>query len=454
MIAIVGGGIAGNYLAMRLGEKFGNKICLFDKDKRVGGRLAGVKTRPHDKNSPLIGVGGRRVLTDQAVMMKLAKELNITLEEPESEEQFCFARGKYEFTKDYFAKLYSGLPVNIYEDNYEDQLIRKLFDSPERENIINHPDLWSYIVSVIGVGGFNFLRDMSIFNGDFTYPLSAKSYIDWLQKELAYDWNTRYPIGGMSIFVKKMELKARRSGVRIFKRENIYSINKDNFIGYRLSSSKRTIEAEKVIIAVPAKDLVYITGDTAEAIRSQPQFKDILGIRVMTITQWYEKSWWKDVRMNPYSRRVWRAWTSDNCLVSFEIPQEPYLANENVFRASYNDDLNCVRHFALLKRTNQTKLEEEIRNGLKHLLRSNGITIPVHVPKATKTFVTDWQSGWYWLAAGSKFSNTDIKNWAARPLIGEKVGLASDAYYIERTGWSEAAISSSINLLETQYNLH
>ena len=451
--------MAGTFLAMRLGKQYGNTVCLFDKDEKIGGRLTGVKTRPGDKNSPLISIGGRRLLKSQKVMMSLVKELNITIQEPEPAEQFCFARGQYHFTtdnteKDKFANLYPGLPMNRSKPDYEYQLVKQLFDSPERKNIINHPNLRSYIESVIGGMGFHFLRDMTRFKADFTYSLSAKSYIDWLEKEYTYDYDAKYPIGGMSIFVKKMESKARKYGVVIFRPEVIYSINKQNHAGYLLRSSKRQIEADRVIIAAPPNDLTKIRGDIAEAILSEPPFKHIKGVRVMTITQWYKNPWWKNIRRSSNNKRVWRAWTSDSCIVAFEIPQEPYLTKENVFRVSYNDNLDCISHFNFLRRTNRTKLEEEIRDGLNHLLENNGITNRVNIPKPTKTVIKDWHGAWYWLESKSPFSNKYIETWATKPLVGEDVGLASDAYFLQRTGWSEAAILSSIHLLKRQYDMH
>ena len=354
--------MAGTYLAMRLGKQHGIKVCLFDKEERIGGRLTDIKTRPGDKNSPLIAIGGRRILTSQKVMMSLAKELNITLQEPEPAEQFCFARGQYHFTtdnaeKDEFANLYPGLPINRNKSDYEYQLIKQLFDSPERKNIVNHPNLRSYIESVIGGVGFNFLRDMTRFKSDFTYSLSAKSYIDWLEKEYTYDYDARYPVGGMSTFVKKMESKARKYGVLIFRPEVIYSINKHNHAGYLLRSSKRQIEADRVIVAVPPNDLTKIRGDIMDAIRSEPPFKYIKGVRVLTISQWYKYPWWKDIRRSSNNKRVWRAWTSDSCIVAFEIPQEPYLAKENVFRVSYNDNLDCISHLNFLTCTKILSVE-------------------------------------------------------------------------------------------------
>ena len=104
-----------------------------------------------------------------------------------------------------------------------------------------------------------------------------------------------------------------------------------------------------------------------------------------------------------------------------------------------------------MKTHNHTKLEEEIRNGLRHLFENNGITTPVEVPWATRTVVKDWPDAWYWIKSGSPFSSRYVANWASAPIKGEKVGMASESYFSHRSTWSEAAILSADQLLRRQY---
>ena len=456
-VAIVGGGIAGSYLAMRLSKKYGSDICLFDKDKYTGGRLYDIPVNSKKSSSPKIGLGGRRILAAQEVMTNLAKELKIKLQKPKKLEEFCFARGKYDFTtesidKDPFAKLYKGLKINRSNSDYEFQLVQTLFNSPERKNIMNHPNLRTYIASALGDSGYQFLHDMTRFKSDLTYVVSAKDYVDYLETEYTYDLTDMYPVGGMSQFVKKLFLKAKKFGARIFKPERIISINKDKHTGYRLSSSQKTIIADKVIFAVPAEAFTEIQGDIVDAIRSQSPLEYIQGVNVMTITQWYRNAWWMRIKRLSNGRRVWRAWTTDSCIKSIEIPREPYLIRQKVFRVAYSDDATCIQHFNFLKESNITKLEEKIRNGLKHLFANNGITTRIRIPKATKTVIQEWVGAWSWIKAGSPFSARYIAHWASKPLEGENVGLASDSYFVLRSGWAEAAVLSAMELLKRQYS--
>ena len=124
---------------------------------------------------------------------------------------------------------------------------------------------------------------------------------------------------------------------------------------------------------------------------------------------------------------------------------------KKAFRVVYADEPNCVEYFDFLLKTNQTKLEEEIRNGLQHLFENNGITTPIQVPKAIRTVIKDWPDAWYWMKAGSPYSSRYVAHWASAPLESENVGLASESYFTHRSTWSEAAVLSADQLLRRQY---
>ena len=87
-ITIVGGGPSGVYTAMRLGEKHGQEVCLFEKEHKLGGRLNDIRKNPKSQKGPLIAIGGRRVMTSQKLMFKLAKEVGVKLERPEQKLKF------------------------------------------------------------------------------------------------------------------------------------------------------------------------------------------------------------------------------------------------------------------------------------------------------------------------------------------------------------------------------
>jgi hypothetical protein len=77
----------------------------------------------------------------------------------------------------------------------------------------------------------------------------------------------------------------------------------------------------------------------------------------------------------------------------------------------------------------------------------------VTIPDPIKTHVPVWPAAWHWLRAGSGMTNADLFDWAVEPLAGEPVGLVGEAYNVQRSGWSDGAYKSSINLLNTRYGM-
>ena len=452
-IAIVGGGVAGLHTAFRLGPKYGSKVCVFEKEARLGGRIFDITKSPNDENvGPYLGAGGRRLMIGQDVVFSLAKELNIELQKPETAADLVFARGMYATNKLDFLKKYPKLSYNASSKDVETDLLQQLLDSPERNHADQYPDFKSYIIKVIGVDGYQYLHDMSRFRGDFEYPLSARSYLDFLAEEMNVCCQTYYPVGGMSTFVRAMAKKAREAGVRLYAAEPVVTIDKDGS-GFKIATTKRHVQTQRVIIAVPPVALNRIGGDVPERIKTQQQFQDIIGVKVTVINQWFDKPWWQSVRTSD-GKGIWRAYTTGHCISYVEIPPEPYAAAQNAIRTVYNDQRECADMWTKLSEGPQQQLEAELHRGLVHLFANNNVTTPVNIPPASKTVYWEWPEAWYWLRAGTKFSNADIFKWALDPLPNENVTLVNEAYNPQRSAWTDAAYKSSINALNSKYGMN
>lgn len=458
-VAIVGGGAGGLHTALRLAPTMGSKVCLFEKNDTLGGRIRD-KSFDDKPDSPRVGVGARRVMGTQDVLLGLATELGIELEQPAELQDLIQARGTASFSKDDLAdRVYPTIPKSTQSDKDRETLIYDLLRaSPERATLPNptkYPDFATYIRKVAGEEQLQFLRDMSRFRADFEYPLDARGYLDYLDEE----WDTagpRYPKGGMSSFIRGMEAKSTAAGARIFKGEPVASIAKDG-TRYTLKTSKRIVKASKVVITVPPNALDKIQGDVVDRIRSQPQLQQIVGVKVVTVTQWWQDASWYSAINKPGATengRVWRSWTTDHCLNFIEIPVEDYAAAQKVTRSVYVDNQKCADFWEGLSLQGTAAVEDELAKELTALF-SNGVSAPatVTVPKPLKTFVQVWPDAWHYLKAGATISNAELRDWAVEPLAGEPVALVGEAYNVQRSGWSDAAYKSSLNLLAKKYGL-
>lgn len=459
-VAVIGGGAGGLHTAFRLGPSLGKKVCLFEKETYLGGRLRDVAFDGtiNGAAGPNIGTGGRRVMEGQEVLFALATELGIELEAPPNQADLIEARDAFAFSKDDLAVAkYPTIPAAVDpEKDRETEIYDKLRSSTERAKLPSpeYPDFVTYIKKVAGEEQFQFLHDMSRFRADFEYPLDARGYLDYLDEEWDVCCQPSYPKGGMSAFIRGMETKATQAGVRIYKGEGVTTIAKKDG-GYEIATPTKKAAAKKVVIAVPPAGLDKIGGDVADRIKATSQYQQIIGVKVVTVTQWWDDAWWKAIGKpggTTAEDKVWRAWTTKHCLNFIEIPIDPYADAQKVTRSAYVDGETCANYWENLAKQGDAAVAAALSTQLTALF-NNGVSDPatVTIPNAKKTVVQVWPGGWYWLKAGATITNAQLSDWATEPLAGEPVGLVGEAYNVQRSGWSDGAYKSSIKLLNTKY---
>lgn len=457
-IAIVGGGVAGLHTALRLAPRHGARVCLFEQDQRLGGRVFDIPASADQADGPFVQLGARRIMDGQSVLIGLAQELGIPLQKPEMLEELGFTRGMFATNNDDFIRVFPGLDVDRSRGGYETQLYERLLKGPERARVDSYPNLRAYAEKVIGKEGCAFLHDTYRFRADHEYDLNAKAYLDYLDEENdagaicpSGHCQSLYPVGGMSAYTRGMEQRARELGVQIHLSEPVLTIHKCA-AGYLLTTPRRALTARSLVLALPPVALGQVQGEITERIRAQAEFQALVGVRVTTITQWYPEPWWRGI-VTAGGRHVWRAWTTGHCINSVEIPLEEYAAPQNAIRVVYNDQTDCAEKWARLAQGPMAALEKEIAIGLTHLFGNNQVTRPVTIGTPSKTVFREWPDAWYYLRAGNHFTNHDIYRWAVQPLPGEDVALVSDGYNPQRSGWADAAYKSSIHYLNHRFDM-
>lgn len=440
-VIVVGGGAGGLHTAWRLGASgLGSSVCLVEKEARLGGRIYDVSLAP---GGPVFGTGALRVMETQDVLFGLADELGLTLVQADFEDDLLNARGYFAASSDELNTVAYPLVDDAMSESALYDLLRF---GPERANASAYPDFRSYVRAVAGEQGYHFLRDVFRFRGDFTYPLDAAGYLDYFDEEWDVCCTASYPVGGMSAFIGGMEAKALAAGVRIFKGEPVLSLSKRSGPRARfvVKTETRTFRGKRVVVAADPVGFQHVTGNIAEAIQAQPQFRALMPVRVATVTQWWPENWWADAT----DTNVHRAWTTEHCLNFIEIPVAAYAEAQNVTRSVYTDDLHCVDFWQRTAARSTAAVNAEIRRGLEYLFPNASIPAPL------KTHVQIWPNAWYWLGSMATFTNADIADWATDPLNGEHISLVGEAYNPQRSGWSDGAYKSSLNTLSSRFNIH
>jgi glycine/D-amino acid oxidase-like deaminating enzyme len=457
-VAIVGGGAGGVYTAFRLAPSLGASVCLFEKEAQLGGRLKDIPQHAGDPTSPRFGAGGMRVMEGQQLLFDLATELGITFQTPELEADFINARGEWSFDKEGLVDQYNLTPDAGGDTEYA--FYEAIGLQVARADIGNFKDFRTWVTSKIGAEGLSFMRDMSRFRADFEYPLDARGYMDWLDEEWDVCCTPSYPIGGMTQFILKMAEAATTSGAQIFTSEPVSTIERETAMGtYKLTTSSRTVRATKVVLAIPPYAVKHLSGDVIDDLKAQRNFQDIIGVKVATVATWWPTAWWANLT-NPSAtaplNNIWRAWSTGHCFTAIEIPLQAYAASQTVTRSVYSDDRECVDFWESLSATQgEPSVAAEVKRGLEYMFNTTNLAggSPATIPLPLKTYTQIWEGGWHWLRAGTAITNQQLFDWAVQPLPDANVHLVGEAYNVQRSGWSDAAYKSAINMLNTKFGM-
>ncbi len=458
-IGIVGGGPAGVYLSYRLAPRYGDGVCLFEKEATLGGRIRDEELDASPR--PVhVGTGARRVNVTQDFVRALGRELGIEFQTPEPRAQLIQHQGRFGYSSEAFVDLYPGLikpDARFAGDTREDKIYAMLLADENASTAARYPSLRAYISTVAGPDAVPFLRASSRFHGDFDYDVSAPNYLSMLRHESALSSVNLYPVGGMSAFIRGMESAARARGARFFTAEPVLEIERDaRGTDYVLRTPLHRAAVAKLVLAVPPAGLDHVGGAIPAALRAAPEYRALLPIKVVVINQTWDRRWWENVR-NPAAQgdaaKTWRAWSTDQCVTHVEIPQEPYLAAANVTRSVYTDDPKCVDYWRTLKdKEGIDAVGREASRGLSTLFNHGLDNVHVEVPRPLRTTMRFWPGGWYYVRAGSAVSNKRISEWALHPLTDqENLSLIGEAYWPDRPGWSEGAYFSANALLDARF---
>lgn len=351
-IAIIGGGPGGVHTAWGL-VKYGHgnvlrpgsdpinkqKICVFEKEDKLGGRIYDVEI---GKNGEKIPTGAMRNPPEH-YSYKLLEHFNLDIlpglgtttligvNNPNNQAagQLIFRNSINDFHSYYnqdetlgetelAERLVCGPAV---PKNYVgDQTI--LVEDEPVEIGLYAPDLmatggilgksireYAQMVNVLGLDGYKLLRDTSTFRADFKPPfdgqeLDAVSYLQYLQN----DWSVssyEYPKLGFGKLINLManEAKANGTGAKFYMNEGITKLQKQSMNNrpYKLITSKgRVVNAKKVIIATDTSSLKKIEGAITQQIKGNQKFIDAdsgHAITVQITTRW-NKQWWNHVDAN------------------------------------------------------------------------------------------------------------------------------------------------------------
>jgi len=203
-----------------------------------------------------------------------------------------------------------------------------------------------------------------------------------------------------------------------------------------------------------------ITGNLAEDIVNDKQFKSVYSIHVIRLNVELNNTFWDfDLPPNIDTNSTFiKEWTvlrgigDMGCVPRFEIRHSPYGDASILFLASYNDYV-CIDTYELAFNafiSNDKKIYDQlwivIRNDL-----ANAFQIPVdNIPKKFINLnISLFTTGWYYPYSNNTLSYQDVVDYAVAPLgLDVPFCLAQEAWDTKYLGWAEASMRTALRCID------
>jgi monoamine oxidase len=429
---VVGGGISGMAAALEFADHgLGSKTCVFEADDRLGGRFQSQVIG--GKRVPL---GGIRVDADHSEAIDLAARTGVVLTSDDYLDTDIIARGlKSNSEGDFETKYDLGGQCcgDIYDAFLND------FDT-DPANAAKFSTMREYVSTLVSPEAQRYIQDMFRFRAD--WASEPVSYLEFLLADFESSGDHSYPVGTWSAIIEGAATLARGSGVRIFTKTPVLSVNFKDGKYTQTTNKPDEFQAKAVILAVPPTGLAeygqegadslglqIIEGNVATSLRSAREYQALQPVEVVVIAQVWNTLWWKDLDVS-------RAFTTESCITFTELPVDDYAEEQYGTRSVYSDDPECTAFWRSMQKAPKAELEAYLKRNLEEMF---GVEIPTPVD----TVMRYWPNAWHFHQPGTHVSHYEVMDWAKNPIgTQSSLALAGEAYHLNKA-WGNGAIQSA-----------
>jgi len=536
-IAVIGGGVSGVYSAWRLQQDCGQneKIALFEYSNRIGGRLYSRKL-PGLPNV-VAELGGMRWIPDQHVMVNsLVKKLDLAEKDfpmgsslplyPElsektgddkplagAENNLFYLRGQYFRYRD-FAECPDKIPYNLDwsergygPENLQVKVMNLICpgfaDMPLCEQMkvkVFGKEIWKYgfwnlLERVLSNEAYQFMKDAggydaNVANANAVTQLPATEYKDDTVFKTLKDGFQALPLCLCEQFVTAKGVLPEDERVKMNMRLAEIKIHSGKEYPYTLlfqptttcgsgktvdddTRPKVSVEAKKIILAMPRRSLELIKSDFFENDWLKDNIPSVLIQKALKMFLAYETPWWRSLGL-----------VAGRSVTDLPIRQTYYMGTEceqeggektmnSLLMASYNDMETIPFWKGMekgapykgfmpkfgLKNTDKIILDNEFPITQEMVESAQRQIEAVHnqkgLPMPYSAVYQEWGDdpyggGWHEWKSGYRLD--DIMCRMRHPVESESIYIVGEAYSYEQ-GWVEGALNTAESTLEEFFGL-
>jgi monoamine oxidase len=314
-LAIIGGGVAGTFVARRMRQNHPDwSIALFERTKRIGGRLHSV---PIDGLDHPIELGGMRFLTSQRRIASLVKTFELpthpfdpTGGAPERSylrgivgaggdgddagrgydlEPELRGRSALDLGTTVFRRIVPGFQGLDHEGYARWRATGRLLERPVTEWAIGEA-----LEAILGVEGKRFVTDAFGYDSGMR-AFCAPDLVEFLFHGGDPAEQALTPNDGMDRIPRELAAHFERNGGDVRHEHELVSLAIDDGVVALRFSNGGTVLANQVVLAtaLPALRLLAANSSVLQSERFDDVLDSVEAFPAMKLYLWYEEAWWR-----------------------------------------------------------------------------------------------------------------------------------------------------------------
>lgn len=507
-VVIIGTGIGALTTAYRLANIYGTGLCLFEESNQVGGEVRSVRYNASTDMKPSwTPTFGEQVRGGDSILRCMAQEVGTIMVANSGPGSHTdrYALGINATAFQCFGTqtptgpaTCSGVsrpsdsvlapngesgssPYGVFNINpcgnldwrqcsYTEKYIEILLNTSNTETIAVTESFGEYVIRILGVNGARYFKDQ--YGEEYLHFQDARAVIEYLHFDRNYVYGfVSIPHGGLQVgLLNRIAKLITGNGSRIIFNTRIESINRDAHSFKLTTSTGLIVSAKRLVIDVPLRELVdRVSGDVVAEMRETPYVKYSAPIEECFWDAFFPARWWQHyattctsgfcatgdrafTNLSTFAHDNYLAWNyadvdelSPDTLGSLQYTRTPE-RNENNMLRFYFQDAACRALNAIIDVSGQAGVQSEMMRRLR--LRFNTTVLGGgSIPQPIEAHYSTDPDAFAGIAPGAPFGPRDWLNWAAEPLVGEKICLATWTVNMLSYGWVEAFADVAHNCL-------
>lgn len=422
MVSIIcGGGISGLYTAYKLLKNTDNKVLVFEKDNRLGGRIK-TTTFTHKKMDFTIEEGAGRLNTNHKMFISLIEELGLL-------DKLIKITGDVTFEPNKNSRLYNNLDDKTRQ-NTPFKLINKVIRIARKAKVKDPYNVLfrDFAKEHLTPFEYKLLFDSSGYYGEIYFG-NLEDSMKLFTKGIRGDIDYFVVNGGLGVIIETLADRIRELGGIIYKKHTLVdfglvsSTQNKYQIEVEHNGSVKIFQCNHIVLALPKPALIQIPQlKSRRRLLNSIHCKSLMRVysvfpRESDGTYWFEN----------YGKTT----TNNNNRYMIPIDKE-----RGLIMTSYTDSKYADYWYTLEKRELINQVMENVEK-----------TIGKRVRRPTKTIVTYWDCGvGFWKkGVDSKHLSNDI----IKPFGTDIPIFICGENYSQTQGWIEGALETSEIAIQT-----